>query len=193
VLGKYAGALASVKMPPAYTFEYAFEHHGDRPQERTHRVYRTAIQERDEILSVNGERFARPQVRIFERRRDRYEVRMLAPSTASYAFTYAGPVRSGKHLDYVFETYAHGSPAYEVTRMTIDGVSFLPRTIVFKTRAGSVAGSGEVTYAKADRYWMPQTATARAEVNGKLQTERIAWARYRFYPSLPPSTFAKGK
>jgi len=191
VLGEYAAAMAIAVVPAAYTFEYEYEHHGDRPQQRRDRVYREASRERDEILSVNGERFARPQVRIFARRRDRYALKELAPATDAYAFTYVGTKKEGRHVNYVFNTFARRSGAYEVTQLTVDGTTFLPRRIAFRTHSGGVEGMGEITFAKADRYWMPETATARADVQGKLQTERITWARYRFYPYLPPSTFAQ--
>jgi hypothetical protein len=38
---------------------------------------------------------------------------------------------------------------------------------------------------------MPQSATARALVNGDLQTERIDWSRYQFYQDLPLGTFVE--
>jgi hypothetical protein len=187
----YATALAALKTPPAYTFDFALEHHGDRPEAQTHRVYREADRERDEIVSANGQRFPRPQVRIFVRRKDRYALRNVAPTIEGYVFTYARADRDGRHLNYVFNAYPRGVQEYEVTQITIDGTTFLPRKIAFRARNGSVDGTGVISYAKAEQYWMPQSANARAEVNGKLQTERILWARYRFYQTLPPSTFAQ--
>ena len=191
VLANYATALTNVNVPTAYTFEYVFERQGDRPQEQRHRVYREASKERDEILSLNGEKFAQPEVRIFTRQRDRYTIGAIAPNPDAYAFTFVRSEKNGHHLDYVFEATPRSGGAYIVTQATIDGETFLPRRVVFRTQSGAATGTGEITYAKVDRYWMPQTATARAVLNGKLQTERIAWARYGFYPSLPPSTWGQ--
>ncbi|MBV8600348.1 MAG: hypothetical protein JO359_02165 [Candidatus Eremiobacteraeota bacterium] len=153
-------------------------------------MYREASNERDEILSLNGEKFLRPQVRIFTRRRDRYAVATIAPSPDAYAFSYVGTVKAGRHVDYVFRTAPHVPGTYAVTQVTIDGAAFLPRRVAFRTESGGVVGTGTIVYAKADRYWMPLSANARADVRGKLQTERISWGRYQFFPSLPSSTFA---
>ena len=179
-----------VKTPPAYTCEYTITDSGTRPQESTHRVFREHGRERDEIVGFNGESLGHPEVRIFARRGDPYAVATLSPRPQNYAFTYVGVVHNGKTPTYVFNAFAQGTPAYEVTRFTIDGSTFLPASIAFRTHTKTTEGSGEVTYRKVDRYWMPQTATARAEVNGALETEQINWSGYQFYPNLPPSTFA---
>ena len=191
VVTNYATALAAVKAPPAYTFEYSFEHHGDRPQARHDLVYRQGDRERDEIMSVNGQRLLSPQIRVFNGRRDRYAIVRIAPSPDAYAFTYAGVQKNGRHLDYVFDATPRIPSDYTVTQVTIDGETFLPRKVTFRTHSGTIVGTGAITYAKAERYWMPQSASARAEVGGKLQTERILWGHYRFYASLPRSTFAQ--
>lgn len=191
MVANYTVALAAVKLPSAYTFEYVYEHHGDSPQVRRHRVYRQGDRERDEIISVNGQKLAIPQIRVFDRRRDRYAVVSIAPSPEAYAFTYAGLQRNGRHFDYVFDAAPRAAAKYTVTQITIDGDTFLPRKVTFRSRSGTIGGTGAVTYAKFDRYWMPQSASARADVNGKLQTERILWGRYQFYESLPRSTFAQ--
>ncbi len=193
VLARYAAALPAVRAPTAYSFEYAYERHGSRPQARTDRVYRQADRERDEILSINGERFTSPQVRVFVGRQERYRVERIAPSPDAYGFTYVGPRRNGNHLDYVFDTTPHTPGPYVVTQVTIDGGTFLPSQVAFRTKAGNVEGTGLIGYAKADKYWMPVSATARAQVGGKLETERIAFTRYRFFARLPPETFAKAR
>ena len=79
MLALYAKAMAGVQQPAAYAFEYAYERHGALPQARTDRVYRQADRERDEILSINGEKFTAPEVRIFQGRRERYAVTKSRP------------------------------------------------------------------------------------------------------------------
>jgi hypothetical protein len=190
VLAKYAHALATVKSPPAYTFAYTVSHQGAAPLEAEHQVFRQAGRERDEIVAYNGERLSHPEVRIFSRRRDPYAVMLLAPRIDEYTFTYVEAARHGKSVNYVFKTTAHGTPSYEVTRITLDGASFLPLEIVFRARQGATIGTGRISYAKTDRFWMPTFASARAQVDGLLETERIDFTHYQFYPSLPPSTFA---
>lgn len=191
MLLNYARALDAVKAPPAYTFQYAFAHHGARPVASEHQIFREGPRERDEILEFNGEKLTHPEVRIFAQHRDPYAVTALAPRTDAYAFTYGGAMKQGRNVVYVFNVFARGTPNYEVTRMLVDGTTFLPVEIEFRAKAGAVVGTGKVAYAKADRYWMPQSASARAQINGTLETENIAWSHYQFYPSLPTSTFAE--
>lgn len=188
-LNNYLDALAHVKSPPAYTCDYNIIDRGTRPQESTHHIFREKGRERDEITVFNGESLAHPEVRIFARRVEPYAVNLLAPKPAEYAFTYVGVVHNGKSVAYVFDTFARKNPAYEVTRITVDGATFLPAKIEFRTH-GKAEASGEVTYRKVERFWMPQSASARAQVEGNLETEQIVWSTYQFYPSLPPSTFA---
>ncbi|MGH7327325.1 MAG: hypothetical protein ACREJX_03135 [Polyangiaceae bacterium] len=191
MLAKYTKALEAVKLPPAYTCGYTVSHQGAAPVETEHQLFREAGRERDEIIAYNGEKLSHPEVRIFARRRDPYAVTFLAPRLSEYTFTYVEAVRHGRTVNYVFKTAAaHGTPNYEVTRVTVDGASFLPLEIVFRAKRGTTIGTGRISYEKADRFWMPTFASARAQVNGLLETERIDWTRYQFYPSLPPSTFA---
>ena len=92
----------------------------------------------------------------------------------------------------MFDTVPRVPGPYVVTQVTIDGSSFLPSKVSFRTRgSGAADGTGQIAYAKAERFWMPVSATVRAQVNGKLETERISFSRYRFFTSLPPETFAK--
>ena len=158
--------------------------------EAEHQVFRQEGKERDELIAYNGERLTHPEIRIFSRRRDPYAVTFLAPRAADYTFTYVAATKHGRNVSYIFDTAARGTPEYEVTRVTLDGASFLPLEIVFRAKHGGAAGTGRISYAKAERFWMPTFASARAQVNGLLETERIDWTRYQFYPSLPPSTFA---
>lgn len=189
VLANYAEALAHVRAPAAYTCEYNVVDRGPRPQESTHRIFREQGRERDEMSEFNGQAFGHPEVRIFSRRVDPYAVNLLAPKPSAYVFTYVGVAHSGRNVSYVFNAFARGTQNYEVTRVSIDGATFLPNSIEFNTH-GKAEGTGAVTYRKVDRFWMPQMATARAQVEGNLETEQIVWSAYQFYPSLPPSTFA---
>ncbi len=190
VIARYQHALETVKSPPAYICGYYLVDRGTHPTESMHRIYREDGRERDELISFNGQMLGHPEVRIFARRVDPYAVKLLAPRPDAYAFTYVGAAHRGRSIVYVFKAFATGTPRYEVTQMTIDGSTFLPLSIAFRTHTKAADGSGVVTYQKVDRYWMPQTASARAEVNGNLETERISWSGYQFYPSLPGSTFA---
>ena len=190
VLTRYVQAIAGAGAPLAYTCEYNLVDRGTHPEESTHRIFRQGGHERDEIIGFNGESLSHPEVRIFKRRVDPYAVDELAPKPEAYAFTYVGEAHHGRSTEYVFNAFAKGTPRYEVTQLAIDGASFLPLRIAFRTHLGSVEGSGEVTYRKTERYWMPQTASARAEVNGNLETERIVWYGYQFFDNLPDSTFA---
>jgi len=191
VLAKYAQALDALKSPAAYIFEYTFAHHGSHPQEIEHRVFRQGAHERDELIGVNGEKLSHPEIHVFLQHHDPYNVAALAPRPEAYVFTYAGEGKRGHNLVYVFNAFARGTPRYEVTRLVLDGKSFLPLQLDYRATVGDVVGTGTVIFARTDGYWMPQSATARAEVNGDLQTERIDWARYQFYSDLPPSTFAE--
>lgn len=191
MLTNYARALDDLKTPPAYTFVYSFAHHGARPIESVHQVFREGPRERDEIVTFNGEKVKRPEVRVFARHRDPYAVSALAPRLEAYAFTYAGTLKQGRNVLYSFNAFARGTPAYEVTHILIDGTTFLPLEIQFRAHAGAVVGTGKVTYAGSDGYWMPQSATARAQVNGSPETESLTWSRYQFYPAFPPGTFAE--
>lgn len=190
VIARYQHALATAKAPPAYICEYNVTDRGTHPTESSHRIFREGGRERDELISYNGQALNHPEVRVFARRVDPYAVTMLAPRPETYAFTYIGAAHHGRNVEYVFKAFARGTPPYEATKLTIDGTSFLPLSISFLTHNKVTEGSGEVTYQKIDRYWMPQTASARAEVNGNLETERIVWSNFQFYPTLPGSTFA---
>lgn len=190
VIARYQHALTLAKGPPAYICEYSIVDRGMHPTESTHRIFREGGRERDELISYNGQALGHPEVRIFARRVDPYAVGQLAPRPETYAFTYVGVAHHGRSVEYVFNAFAGGTPPYEVTQLTIDGNTFLPLKITFRTHSKAGEGRGEVTYQKVDRYWMPQTASARAEVNGNLETENIAWSNFQFYPNLPLSTFA---
>jgi len=73
-----------------------------------------------------------------------------------------------------------------VTRVVIDGITFLPSAIVFRVVGG---GHGSVRYARSERWWVPVTADASAHVEGVLATEHLVFSAYRFPTALPSSTF----
>jgi hypothetical protein len=189
VVAKYAAALKALKEPRVFSVEYTIEQTGTRSLEQTHRIFRSGADERDETIAVNGTRPVAPVVRIFRRRPYRYTVRALAPKPALYDFSYAGPHKSGKHVDYVFDvTPKNDTPSFTFTQVTIDGVTFLPAAVSFVT--GQHAGRGEVTFAKSDRWWVARNAAAQANVPGGVAREHITFSRWRFPATLPQSTFA---
>jgi hypothetical protein len=189
VVAKYASALKAVKEPRVFSVEYTIEQTGTRSLEQTHRIFRSGADERDETIAVNGSRPAVPLVRIFRRRPYRYTIAALAPKPSAYDFTYAGPHKSGKHVDYVFDvTPKKDTPSFAFTQVTIDGVTFLPSAVSFVTNQH--AGSGRVTFAKSDRWWVARTAAAQANVPGGIAHERLNFSRWRFPATLPQSTFS---
>ena len=189
VLAKYAAALAALKEPRVFSVEYVIEQTGTRSLEQTHRIFRNGSDERDETIAVNGSRPTSPVVRIFRRRPYRYTVRALAPKPIAYDFSYVGPHKTGKHVDYVFDLAPKkGTPGFAFTRVSIDGVTFLPSAVSFATNQHK--GQGEVTFAKSDRWWVARTAAAQANVPGGVAREHLTFSRWRFPASLPQSTFA---
>jgi hypothetical protein len=190
IVAKYGAALKRLREPRVFTVEYTLVQTGTRTLEQTHRIFRSGADERDETLAVNGTRSTTPVVRIFRSRPYRYTVAALGPKPAAYTFTFAGPHRDGKHLDYVFDlTPKDNKPrAFAFTQVTIDGVTFLPSAIGFVT--GAHGGRGSVTFGKSDRFWVARSAAAEANVPGGVARERLAFARWRFPPALPASTFS---
>ena len=189
VLVRYRAALAKLKEPRVFAVEYTLQQTGPRTLEQTHRIFRSGGDERDETTAVNGTRSSKPVVRIFHGRPYRYTVAALAPKPAAYDFVYAGPHRSGKHVDYVFTLLPKGAPpAFAFTQVTIDGLTFLPQSVAFAARAH--AARGGVTFAKADRYWVARSASAQADVPGGVAHEQLAFANWRFPKALPRSTFS---
>ncbi|HEX3550658.1 MAG TPA: hypothetical protein VHT53_09785 [Candidatus Elarobacter sp.] len=189
VLARYATALASLREPRVFAFEYTLEQTGPRTLDQTHRVFRSGNDERDETLAVNGTRSLAPVVRVFRGRPYRYTVRALAPRPSAYDFTYAGPHRDGKHVDYVYRLVPKsGAHAIAFTSVTIDGITFLPHSVTF-TAPGRGAG-GSVTFGKADRFWVARAADAQAKGRAGVAHERLSFTNWRFPKSLPASTFA---
>jgi hypothetical protein len=189
VLQRYALALDAVAVPKAVVFTYAVSQAGPSNLEQRHVVYRSGLDVRDETIAVDGVSLHRKRVHI-TRRSDRYAVASLAPRTDAYQLLFLRTVHDGHHLDYVYEAtpLARQGDA-TIDRVTIDGVSYLPRTLHFTTSSADARGTGAIDYAPAGKYWMPVLATVDATVNGKPARERITWSDYRFPESLPTSTF----
>jgi hypothetical protein len=189
VLAQYSIALAALREPRVFAFEYTVQQTGTRSIEQRHRVFRSGSDERDETLAVNGNRTRNPVVRVFRRRPYRYSVAALAPKPGAYDFVYAGPHKDGKHVDYVFTLVPKGKPqSFAFTQVTIDGVTFLPQTVAFAD--AKHAAHGSVTFAKADRYWVARAASAEARESGGLAREQLSFTAWRFPKALPPSTFS---
>lgn len=188
IVTRYTAALAALHEPATFTVEYTLEQTGARSLEQTHRIFRHGDNERDEILAVNGTRTTTPTVRIFRAHAYRYTVARLAPKPADYTFVFLGPRQAGHHTDYVFRLQAKGSADFALTQVTIDGITFLPSALLFRSFAGN--GRGSITFGKNGPWWVVTGATASAHVNGGIANERLTFANWRFPASLPSSTFA---
>lgn len=189
VLAHYHTALAALREPSTFTVEYTLEQTGARALEQTHRIFRRGNDERDEIIAVNGTHATNPTIRIFRGTPYHYRVARLAPAAAAYTFTYLSANRSGRHLEYVFNLAPKGpSGDFTLTRVSIDGLTFLPTMVAFRT-SGS-AGKGAVTFGKVGAHWVATGASASARVKGGTANERLTFSNWRFPASLPSSTFA---
>jgi hypothetical protein len=193
VLERYAAAIADAASPKVVIYSYTVSQAGPSNIEQHHRIYRSGTSVRDETLTVDGIPLT-PKVVRFSHREERYTVARFAPRSDSYEMLFLGTARDGHHLDYIYETTPldHAMAAW-ADRVTIDGVTFLPRAVHFHTGAGDAYGTGEVAFAPFGKYWMPVVADAQAHVKGKPARERIVWSDYRFPESLPPSTFEPPK
>lgn len=189
VLASYAAALAGHPTPKLLSFEYNLEQNGARTLDQTHRVFRSGNDERDELLTVDGRRLSPPSVHIFHGRRYRYALESLAPRPAAYAFRFVGVRTEGGRESYVLATQPKaGHQAFAVTSVTLDAMTFLPTQIAFRTTAHQ--GNGVFTFGRVGTKWLITSALAHATVERIASTERIAFQRYRFPASLPPSTFS---
>ncbi|MEO7039646.1 MAG: hypothetical protein ABI186_06400 [Candidatus Elarobacter sp.] len=189
VVAKYQAALAGLKEPRVFVVVYTLEQTGARNLEQTHRIFRSGNDERDETIAVNGNRSRTPVIRIFRKRPYRYSVRALSPRPAAYTFTYDGPHKDGKHVDYVFRlTPRAPSSRFSFTQVTIDGITFLPNAVSFVT--GQHGGSGNVYFVKSAAWWVARGASASANVRDGVAHERLSFITWSFPPSLPASTFA---
>jgi hypothetical protein len=194
VLAKYEEALDLVPSPKNVRFEYSIEQAGPHDLSETHRVYRSGLTERDEILSVGGQSLPKPSIRIIRDRVNHYNVGRLAPRVREYVFSYIGEHHDGARVDYVFSTVPRGeatTSAFRVTGITIDGIHYLPRAISYATGTEEIRGKGTFTFWPQEEYWVIQQATAQATIGGKLARERLSFHNYDFPNSLPASTFVE--
>ena len=194
VLAKYEEALDLLPSPKNVRFEYSIEQAGPHDLSETHRVYRSGLTERDEILSVDGQSLPKPSIRIIRNRVNHYNLGRLAPRVKEYVFSYIGEHRDGTRVDYVFTTAPRGeatTSAFRVTGVTIDGIHYLPRAISYVTGTDEVRGKGTFNFWPQSIYWVIQQATAQATIAGKLARERLSFHNYDFPASLPASTFVE--
>jgi hypothetical protein len=191
VLQRYAIAVAAVTPPKTVVYSYTVSQVGPNNIEQHHRIYRSAGKVRDETLSVDGIPLGRKIVR-FSQHPERYAVARFAPHTNAYELLFLGTVRDGHHVDYQYEaTPLSATGGARIDRLTIDGVTFLPRVVHFHSMSLGAVGSGVIVFARFGKYWMPVIADAQARINGKPAREHIVWSDYRFPDSLPPSTFTR--
>jgi hypothetical protein len=193
-LERYELEMSTLKPPKAVIFTYTVSQAGALAIEQRHRIYRSGQDVRDETLAVDGTPLVQKVVRISQRP-DRYDITRIAPRTSGYTMLFLHAQPQGSRLDYVYEVKPLVTPAsgFVVTRLTIDGDTFLPRSVAFTASSGDTQGTGELQYGKSGKYWVPLVASVTADVKGKPTRERITWSDYRFPESLPRSTFAKPK
>jgi hypothetical protein len=193
-LERYELEMSSIKAPKAMIFTYTVSQAGANSIEQRHQIYRSGQNVRDETLTVDGSPLTQKVVKI-SRRPDRYDVTRVAPRTATYTMLFLRALRDGSHFDYEYEAHplVPSDTGFVVTNVTIDGITYLPRTIAFRASDGATTGTGELQYGKSGAHWVPLLATVEAEIKGKITRERITWSDYRFPRSLPPSTFVGPK
>lgn len=190
VLYQYGSALEHLSRPPSVEFEVSMEQVGPRNIEQTHRIYRQGLNERDEILSVDGQALTTPAVRIFGDRTYRYDVAAVAPHLADYTFSFVDTEPKGSRLLYRFKAAPRTPGDFAVSDVFIDDTSFLPAIVRYRVTGGGVHGSGELHFGRTERYWVIREATVSVHLpSGALGRERIAWSKYAFPASLPRSTF----
>jgi hypothetical protein len=191
VVAHYQDELTRALPPPAMIFEYTVEQVGPHDIEQTHRVYRQATSERDEILDVDGRSLPVPSVTISTRRTDRYDITSVAPRQPQYEFSFVRSLQIGERVDYIFRTVNRSGTAFEVSDVTIDGDSFLPSVIDFRSTDAAGRAFGRLTYGRVEDHWLIHDASVSAHVDGAPVRERLTWTNYQFPVALPPSTFAQ--
>ncbi len=193
VLQRYELEMGDLRPPKAVIFSYTVSQAGPNDIEQRHRIYRSGLDVRDETLAIDGAAL-KPKIVRIGKREDRYDVLRIAPRSTTYTMLFLRAVRDGGHLDYQYETSPLVAQAgFVVERLTIDGETFLPRVIGFRTAGPSARGAGKLEYSKIGAYCVPVAVSVDAEINGKPAREHIAWGDYRFPPSLPASTFVAPK
>jgi len=194
VLQRYELEMGDLHSPKAMIFSYTVSQAGPSDIEQRHQIYRSGVDVRDETLAVDGVAL-KPKIVRISKREDRYDVLRLAPRTTTYTMLFLRAVRDGAGVDYEYETtpLVPQASGFVVERLTIDGETFLPRVIGFRTAGAIAHGTGKLEYSKIGAYCVPVAVSVDAEVNGKPAREHIALGAYRFPPSLPPSTFVAPK
>ena len=194
VLARYGMAMDELVSPKTMIFSYTISQAGPTDIEQRHRLYRSGLNVRDETLTDDGVPLKQKIVRIGQRE-DHYAIARLAPRATLYSMLFLRTTGTGAHLGYEYETtpLAVSASAFTVTRVTIDGATYLPRVIAFRTVGASAHGVGEITYGTVSGRWVPLAVTVDAEIDGKPARERITWSDYRFPASLPDSTFIAPK
>lgn len=189
VLQRYASRMLTTEAPKTLVFTYSVSQAGPRAIEQSHRVYRSGDLVRDETLQVDGQTLKLKVTRI-ARYRNRYTIETLAPRMTEYAFLFLRSVRSSNSYSYVYKAVPLGATgSFVVQGMTIDGRTFLPSEIRFRTVHGSIAGMGSISFGRSGKYWVPTVAAVQATIAGKPARERITFTSYQFPRSLPKSTF----
>jgi hypothetical protein len=189
VLERYASRLLTTEAPKTLVFSYSVSQAGPQTIEETHRVYRSGDLVRDETLQVDGQTLKIKVTRI-ARYRNRYTLETLAPRMTEYAFLFLRSVRGGNSYSYVYRAVPLGATgAFVIDGITIDGRTFLPTEIRFRTHSAKITGAGAVSFGRSGKYWVPSTVTVQATIAGKPARERITFASYQFPSSLPKSTF----
>lgn len=189
VLERYTSRLLTAEAPKTLVFTYSVSQAGPQAIEQSHRIYRSGDLVRDETLAIDGESLKVKTTRI-ARYRNRYTLETLAPRITEYAFLFMRSTHSGNSYQYVYKAVPLGaSGAFVVSGMTIDGSTFLPSEIRFKSTSAGMKGTGSVSFAKAGKYWVPSLASVQVSIAGKPARERITFTSYQFPRSLPKSTF----
>jgi hypothetical protein len=190
VLMRYAAALSALKEPKAMIFAYTVSQAGPTDIEQHHVIYRAGLDVRDELIASDGASLRHKEIRI-DRRPDPYTVSALAPRADAYELLFLDAVRDGGHLDYVYATQPlmHAASGFVIDRVTIDGDSYLPRSIEFHTIGALATGTGSIEFENSGAYWVPLEVSVSAVVNGSVARERILFSGYRFPSALPRSTF----
>ncbi|HET9096156.1 MAG TPA: hypothetical protein VFN37_05815 [Candidatus Baltobacteraceae bacterium] len=189
VLHRYASHLLAAEAPKTLIFTYSVSQAGPESIEQSHRVYRSGDLVRDETLQVDGQPLKVKITRI-TRYRNRYTIENLAPRMTAYAFLFLRAVRSANTYSYVYKAVPLGAvSSFVVLGMTIDGRTFLPSEIRFKSSSAKMSGEGSISFAQSGKYWVPTAVAIRATIAGQPARERITFTSYQFPGRLPKSTF----
>ncbi len=193
VLQRYGAHLLTADVPKTLVFTYSVSQAGPQTIEQAHRIYRSGELVRDETVQVDGQTLKVKTTRI-ARYRNRYTIDTLAPRMTEYAFLFLRSIRSAGGYSYVYRAVPLGATgSFVVVGMTIDGRTYLPSEIRFKSASAAMSGTGSVAFARAGKYWVPVSAAVHAKIRGKPASERITFSAYQFPPRLPKSTFQSPK